>query len=61
MLIVVAYLVGAYRGRWEFGPYWLAACVILDVYWYTTYNRFGFFSTHPTDSRVGYGLFLLKE
>jgi hypothetical protein len=32
-VITAVYLYGAWHGWWEFSPYWLSACVILDVYW----------------------------
>jgi hypothetical protein len=35
MLITAVYLYGAWTGKWAFGPWWLAACVVLDVYWIT--------------------------
>lgn len=32
-MITAVYLYGAWTGKWAFGPWWLAACVVLDVYW----------------------------
>jgi len=32
-VITAVYLYGAWHGKWEFGPWHLAACVLLDVYW----------------------------
>jgi hypothetical protein len=33
MIVTMAYMYGSYNEKWEFGPYWLSACVILDVVW----------------------------
>lgn len=33
MFITIVYLIGAWKEKWAFDPYWLTACVILDVFW----------------------------